>query len=110
MGERGWDKVIAICPSFTQTIIAKSKWEGVRGRGILILAGGGLTRMCSPSEHPPATSIAGYTITILIQREDSETNTILMSCGASPPSLRKGGADVQGGGGGKLPSATVLTN
>ena len=43
MGERGWDKVIAICPSFTQTIIAKSKWEGVRGRGILILAGGGST-------------------------------------------------------------------
>ena len=36
--------------------------------------------------------------------------TILMSRGASSPSLRKGGADVQGGGGGKLPSATILTD
>ena len=41
--------------------------------------------------------------------EDSP-DSLLMSRGVSSPSLRKGGADVQGGGGGKLPSATILTD
>ena len=62
--------------------------------------------VANPISDPVANTTAGP-VTDLVSNTDANSEADVARC--PPPSLRKGEADVQGGGGGKLPSATILT-